>query len=111
MNFTQLSDTVYVYGQILPTDLAEIKAQGFATVICNRPDGEEVAQPSAQEIQTASEALGIAFFYVPFNPSNPSENMVADFSAALDAAPTGKILAYCRSGNRSSRLWQATGCR
>jgi len=111
MNPTQLSDLVYVYGQINASDIESLKAQGFMTVICNRPDGEEPGQPSASLIQSAVEGAGMRFFYVPFNPSNPSETMVADFSAALDAAPEGKVLAYCRSGNRSSRLWQATGCR
>lgn len=111
MNPTQLSDLVYVYGQLNTSDVESLKAQGFMTVICNRPDGEELGQPSASLIQATVEGAGMSFFYVPFNPSNPSETMVADFAAALDAAPEGKVLAYCRSGNRSSRLWQATGCR
>lgn len=111
MNLTQLSDLVYVYGQVAPSDISHLKEQGFMTLICNRPDGEEPGQPSAALIQAAAEEAGMSFFYVPFNPSNPSETMVSDFAAALDAAPEGKVLAYCRSGNRSSRLWQATGCR
>jgi len=111
MNLTQLSDKVYVHGQISPSDASALKERGFGAVICNRPDGEDPGQPSAEEIKAAVEAAGLSFFFVPFNPMEPSPTMVEDFAAALDAAPEGLILAYCRSGNRSSRLWQATGCR
>ena len=111
MNLTQLSETVYVSGQISPADLPALNERGFSAVICNRPDGEDPGQPNAQEIQEAASAAGLLFFHVPFDPQNPSETMVADFADALDAAPEGRVLAYCRSGNRSGRLWQASGAR
>ena len=111
MNLTQLSETVFVSGQISADDLPQLKERGFSAVICNRPDGEDPGQPTAQELQGAALAAGLAFYHVPFDPQNPSETMVADFAAALDAAPAGQVLAYCRSGNRSARLWQASGAR
>ena len=106
MNLTQLSETVYVSGQIHPTHLSELKAQGFGTVICNRPDGEDPGQPTAEEIRQSATEVGIKFFHVPFNPMNPNPEMVSDFGHAIQQAE-GLILAYCRSGNRSSRLWAA----
>ena len=110
MNPTQLSETVSVYGQIRLEDIATLKASGFGTIICNRPDGEDFGQPTAAEIEAAATEAGMRFFFVPYNPSAPSPTMVEDFAKALDASE-GKVLAYCRSGNRSAKLWQASGSR
>ena len=107
MHLTPLSDHFFVAGQVLPSAMSQLKDEGFGTVICNRPDGEEPQQPSAADVQASAEAAGLKFFFVPFNPSNPNPTMVEDFARAVNEAAEGKILAYCRSGNRSSRLWMA----
>ena len=106
MNLLQLSDTFYVSGQIFPADIDQLKSQGFGTVICNRPDGEDSPQPTAEEIKQSVEQAGMKFFNVPFDPMNPNPHMVNDFGEALSQSE-GLVLAYCRSGNRSSRLWAA----
>lgn len=107
MNLSQLSDRVFVCGQVQTSEMSDLASQGFGTVICNRPDGEDPGQPSANEIKTSAEAAGMKFFFVPFNPMNPDPDMVPKFAEAIEQASEGKILAYCRSGNRSSRLWAA----
>lgn len=107
MHLIQLTEKVFVSGQVFPDQVADLKAKGFGTIICNRPDGEEMNQPTAAEVQTAVEAEGMKFFFVPFNPSNPDPNMVTHFATAVEQAGDDQILAFCRSGNRSSRLWAA----
>ena len=107
MNLTQLSDRVFVCGQVQAEAMSMLADQGFGTIICNRPNGEEPNQPTAETIQKSAEAAGMTFFFVPFNPSRPDPNMVSDFAEAIQQAAEGKILAYCRSGQRSSRLWAA----
>jgi uncharacterized protein (TIGR01244 family) len=109
MNLTHLSARVSVYGQVMPSDIQTLKSLGFSTLICNRPDHEDPGQPTAAEVKAAAEGAGLTFFFVPYNPSSPSPTLVSDFEAALKAAPEGKVLAFCRSGNRSARLWQAVG--
>jgi len=109
MTPTQLSARVSVYGQVSPAEMTTLKTLGFTAVICNRPDGEDPGQPTAAAVGAAAAAAGLAFFCVPYDPSAPSPTMVSDFAAALQAAPAGRVLAYCRSGNRSARLWQAVG--
>lgn len=37
--------------QITPRDVAAITGAGFKSVICNRPDGEGVDQPTFAEIE------------------------------------------------------------
>ena len=99
----KLNEEVSVSGQLTAEMVEQVKALGFASVICNRPDGEGPDQPTAAEIEAACSALGMTFAYVPFNPMNPSPTLQADFTEAYKAAPK-PLLAYCRSGQRSARL-------
>ena len=99
----QLDDKTSVSGQIQAADIAPIKSAGVSMIICNRPDGEEPGQPTAAEIEQAAEAAGLEFRHVPvIRGIGPSD--VKAMQEALDGA-VGKVLAYCRSGNRSTLLW------
>jgi len=40
MSIRHLGKDYAVGPQITPADVARLKAQGFATLVCNRPDGE-----------------------------------------------------------------------
>ena len=103
---TELDPNYTVTGQISVADIAGIKAAGFDTVMCNRPDGEAPDQPSAAQIQRAVEKAGMAFFYVPMGRSL-APNTLSDFKAVTDGN-NGKVFAYCRSGNRCTVLWKST---
>ncbi len=105
MTLTQLSDQVSVCGQISVADVADIAAQGFGTVICNRPDGEGPDQTPWAEIEAACKAQGMVTHYIPMSPMGLTGTEVPAFAEALKGAE-GKVLAYCRTGNRSSILWQ-----
>jgi uncharacterized protein (TIGR01244 family) len=106
MQFSRLTDNYAVAEQIQPADVAEIAAQGFATVICNRPDEEEPGQPQANEIAAACEAAGIAFYHIPVVAMPLPQALVQEHRGAIDVS-TGPVLAYCRSGQRSMVIWQA----
>ena len=54
MEYRQITDDYAVSGQITPEDIAAIKAAGFRSIICNRPDDEQPGQPSAAEIAVAA---------------------------------------------------------
>ena len=103
----KLTEEVSVCGQLAPAQLELLRAQGIAALICNRPDGEEPGQPTAADLEHAATAAGIRFFYVPFAPANPSPTLLEDFSAALAEAPR-PVIAFCRSGARSERLFHTT---
>ena len=98
-----LDEKVAVAGQVRPGQLAGLAADGFTTLINNRPDGEEPGQPSAGELADAAAAAGLAYHHIPvaggFGP-----DQVAAMAAALEAAE-GRVLAFCRSGTRSTFLW------
>lgn len=104
MDIRKLSDGYSVTPMIASEDIAAIKAAGFGTVICNRPDGEVPPEVQAAAMRALIEAEGLTFVDNPMIPGGLSQEMVDAQRAAIDGA-TGPVLAYCASGNRSSILW------
>jgi len=89
--------------QIQPTDMNELAAQGFRTVICNRPDAEEVGQTDAETMRVAAESAGIAFLHIPVSGGDFPADAVDEFRA-VRADASDPVLAYCRTGTRSITL-------
>lgn len=104
MKINRVDDIISVAPQILASDLADIAAAGFRTVICNRPDGEGNDQPLFSEIAAAAGAAGLDAIYLPVESGKVTDGDVAAFGRALEAAPR-PVLAYCRTGTRSITLW------
>ena len=92
--------------QIAPEDLPAIAAQGFSTVVNNRPDGEGGPdQPSSEAIAKAAQEAGLEYHYLPVISGQITPEQVARFAAIL-AAASGPVLAFCRSGARSTNIWR-----
>ena len=108
MSIYQLSDKVAATPQIRPEDVAAFADMGFTTIICNRPDGEDFGQPTADDIAAECAARNIEFHFIPVDRNGLTKDMVESFSGAV-ARSKNKVLAYCRSGQRSSVLWRASG--
>ncbi|MHA6642281.1 protein tyrosine phosphatase family protein [Mesorhizobium sp. A623] len=106
MDIRQITDSYSVSPQVTADEIAAIKAAGFKTVICNRPDDEQPGQPSHDAIQAAVEAAGLAFRYIPVISGQMTMENVEDQAAALDEV-AGPVLAYCRSGTRCTNLYAA----
>ena len=104
MTIQPVTNSFAVSPQIAPTDLSTIKNQGFASIICNRPDGEDANQPTYAAIAQAAQEQGLAIVHQPVVGSSITPDNVADFASHLDqlAQP---VLAYCRSGTRCMVLW------
>ena len=108
MTIYRLSESCAVAGQIRPTDIAAIADEGYTTIVCNRPDGEDFAQPTAADIAAECEKRGIAFLHIPIDRHGLTMDMVKQFRQAVEDSE-GPLLAYCRTGQRSSVIWQASG--
>ena len=102
--FHRLSDQVLASPQISLDDLAQAKALGVGLVINNRPEGESADQVSGPEVEAAARALGLDYVAIPVTHAGFSAPQVEAMASAL-AGAQGKVLAYCRSGTRSSLLW------
>lgn len=107
MTIYQVSETCAVAGQIQATDVPSLAADGFVTVICNRPDNEDFGQPPASDIEAECERHGIAFHHIPIDRGLSMEQVERFREAVKESA--GKVLAYCRTGQRSSVIWHSSG--
>lgn len=103
--FVNLTPNVSVAGQISPDDLAEAATQGFVAVVNNRPDGEAADQPNSDTMRAAAVAAGLRYDAIPIDQSGFSMPQVEAMAAVLEAAGDGRVLAWCRSGTRSTNLW------
>jgi uncharacterized protein (TIGR01244 family) len=108
--FRTLSDTVFAAGQIAPEDIARAESQGVTLIVNNRPDGEAPGQPDGETIEAAARAAGIDYVAIPVDSSGFDDARIAAMQAALDNAE-GKVLAYCRTGTRSTLLWALAEAR
>ncbi|BAQ16742.1 bifunctional protein tyrosine phosphatase family protein/NAD(P)/FAD-dependent oxidoreductase [Methyloceanibacter caenitepidi] len=104
MELKRISEALSVSGQITPADVAELKAQGFRSIVCNRPDGEGADQPTFEEIHEAADAAGLEARYLPVKSGLVQDDDAVAFGAALRELP-GPVFAYCRTGTRSVTLW------
>jgi uncharacterized protein (TIGR01244 family) len=102
--FRQLVEGVHVAPQISVDDVELAKAMGVSLIINNRPEMESPDQTPGAEIEAAASAAGIRYVAIPVTHAGFSEPQVQAMAKALESA-TGPVLAYCRSGTRSTLLW------
>ena len=100
----KLTEHLSVAPQLVASDLEAVASQGFKSVLCNRPDHEEVTQPTYREVQSAIEEQGLASEFQPVNGSIISDEDVDAFAEYIDSM-IAPVLAYCRSGTRCTVLW------
>ncbi|TRW15049.1 TIGR01244 family sulfur transferase [Glacieibacterium frigidum] len=108
--FIRLTDQISVAGQLDPGDLAQAAAEGFVSVVNNRPDGETFDQPAESVLADAAAAAGLAYTAIPIDHSGFTMAQVEAMAAVLDEA-SGPVLAWCRSGTRSANLWALAEAR
>jgi len=102
-DFRHVTDDISVSPQIGPDDVAQAAAQGFRTIINNRPDGEVPGQPTGHEIEQAAREAGLAYFHIPVRGGPTAEQVAATEQVVSEAAKP--VLAYCRTGTRSIITW------
>ncbi len=102
--FVKLSDQVWASPQIGVAEVSEAAAQGIRLIINNRPEGESDDQTPGTAIAAAAHAAGIAYVAIPVTHAGFSEPQVAAMATALSET-NAPVLAYCRSGTRSTLLW------
>jgi uncharacterized protein (TIGR01244 family) len=99
----RLTDGFSAAPQIGVEDVKAAKAAGFGFIVNNRPDGESADQTSGADIEAACLEAGLGYCAIPVDHNGFSAEQVAALSAIM-VSPR-PILAYCRSGTRSTMLW------
>jgi uncharacterized protein (TIGR01244 family) len=102
--FRKLTDRIFVAPQIDTNAITKAKDLGVTLVINNRPEDESADQTPGPDIEAAAAAAGMNYIAIPVTHAGFAEWQVTAMADALENAD-GKILAYCRSGTRSTLLW------
>ena len=102
--FRKVTDQLFASPQIDVDAVAEAQALGIRLIINNRPEGESDDQTPGARIEEAAQQAGIDYIAIPVSHAGFSEAQVKAMVQALEQAD-GPILAYCRSGTRSTLLW------
>jgi len=98
---------VCVAPQLGPEAMAELAKMGFRSVVNNRPDFEYGPdQPTNAAIEAAARAAGLEYRFLPVSGGYQSPEEIAQFAELLAELPR-PLLAFCRSGARSTRLFVA----
>ena len=105
--FRPLTPDVSVAPQLDPAAMTLVARAGFKSVINNRPDFEGgPGQPTSAQMEAAARAAGLEYRFLPVNGGYQSPEEIAAFARLLEELPR-PLLAFCRSGARSTRLFVA----
>jgi sulfide:quinone oxidoreductase len=111
MNYARLSDNYSVAPQIQAADVEFFAGEGFTTLICNRPDGEDTGQPPSAAIRDACEQHGIEFHMIPMQGRMLSPETVSQFLDVMSNAsgPVARARQYSgKSRHRPRRRPDST---
>ncbi|NMN07309.1 MULTISPECIES: TIGR01244 family sulfur transferase [unclassified Novosphingobium] len=103
--FRQVDSQFLASPQITVADVAEAQQLGVKLIVNNRPEGESDDQTPGAEIAAAADAAGIAYVAIPVTHAGFSMPQVEALKQALAQIGDAPVLAYCRSGTRSTLLW------
>ena len=102
---TRHSEQFATAGQIAVSDLPEIAAMGFKTVINNRPDGEGgPTQPLSSDLEQVARENGLSYVYLPVVSGQITPEQVQQMAQVLKQTAQ-PIFCFCKSGGRSTNLW------
>ncbi|HWH75251.1 MAG TPA: TIGR01244 family sulfur transferase [Methylibium sp.] len=103
---SRLNAEIAVAPQLGPEAMTAAAAAGFRSVINNRPDFEGgPEQPTSAAIEAAARAAGLEYVHLPVASAFQSPEQAQAMADALERLPK-PVLAFCRSGARSGRLYQ-----
>lgn len=103
MNAVKINDRLTVASQPAPAAFERLAAEGYATILNVRPDGEEAGQPgNVAEKQAAGDA-GLGYGFVPVTGAGITEADIRAFQQ-VSGNSKGPVFAHCKSGTRALAL-------
>jgi sulfide:quinone oxidoreductase len=96
----KVSSQVSISPQVTIDDIDTLAGLGVEVVVCNRPASEQ----AYDDIKKQAEAQGLEFIAIPFKSGEMTQAQVDEFRQLLESSK--RLHAYCRTGNRSTKLWQ-----
>jgi len=105
MRVLELAPQVYVSGQLFEHDIQLAAKQGVRSIMNNRLDGESMGQPLSEDLARTAGELGMTFLHLPVDPRAITQRDVEEFAKARDELER-PLLIFCRSGARSTTIWE-----
>lgn len=104
-NIECIDEGVYVSPQLTADHMKPLANAGIRSIINNRPDMEGGAlQPGSRELEAAALAAGLQYEHLPVHPAGHSEADALRMAQLVASLPK-PVLAFCRSGRRSTALY------
>lgn len=105
MKVLELAPEVYVSGQLYEQDIRLAAKQGVCSIMNNRPDGETVGQPVSADLEAVASELGMSYTYLPVDLRSVTREHIEEFAKTCEDLER-PLLIFCRSGARSTRMWE-----
>ena len=99
-----LNPQVSVSGEMTTQKLKILLAQGFKSVIVNRPDQESGNLTSVSELRNLAEKSHVSLIYQPVISGHMTASDAQEFAKYYNSLPK-PILLVCKSGTRSTLLF------
>ncbi len=103
VNFAKVEGAIACAGATTPAALAEVKKQGYRSVLNLRMASEAGAEVDAAS--AAAKALGLSYIHLPMNSASPDPAVVDGFLKAVTEARNQPVFIHCASANRAAALW------
>lgn len=99
LNEQQITKNVTIGGKPAESDIEDLKARGFRTVInLMTPD-----EPGALEEERLVEGAGLSYSHIPVSPVTVDDAAVFRFTQAIDSSD-GPVAVHCKGGGRAGIL-------
>jgi len=103
-NYARVDDGFACAGAVKPEAVAELKKQGYASIVNFRTATEDGANVEAEK--AAAAAAGLKYLHIPFTRTDANIQPAIDaFLAAAKDPANRPMLFHCASGNRASAMW------
>jgi len=96
----KINDQITVSGQPTADDIAQLKSDGFRTIVNLRTEGEEDQPMRPEEERQAVEKAGMKYVHLPVSSAGMGPELVDKFRAQLAELP-GPVLVHCAAGMRA----------
>ena len=101
-NYRQVDDSIITGGQPLEDQLQAAAQEGFTSVINLAPTTSRNALPDEAGLV---QSLGMTYFYIPVDWSDPTEQDFEAFEIAMQQRPAGKTLIHCAANFRVTAFY------
>jgi len=103
VNYSRVDATVGCGGATTAAAMADLKKEGYVSVINLRLDSEAGADVAAA--RTAAQSAGLKYIPLPFNAAAPDAMVVDSFLAAVADKTNQPVFIHCGSANRVGGVW------